>query len=136
MDELVSHLSSSNQEMLLNTGRAIGRICFDNCELMWGPVCKRFLLKEPEADRLLLDTRPREDQVQTGSLRSLVLIRCLQWVHTSMGGGRSAAGVWRYQQLVYLLQDGTSVCLLRTRARVSPPAEWMNEFKWGLDSDH
>ncbi|KAM9726422.1 rap1 GTPase-GDP dissociation stimulator 1-B [Menidia menidia] len=27
---LVPHLSSSNQEMLLNTGRAIGRICFDN----------------------------------------------------------------------------------------------------------
>jgi len=29
---LVPHLSSSNQEMLLNTGRAIGRICFDNSE--------------------------------------------------------------------------------------------------------
>ncbi|XP_034408252.1 rap1 GTPase-GDP dissociation stimulator 1, partial [Cyclopterus lumpus] len=27
---LVPHLSSSNQEMLLNTGRAIGRICFDS----------------------------------------------------------------------------------------------------------
>uniref|UniRef100_A0A3Q2FQH3 Si:dkey-191g9.5 n=1 Tax=Cyprinodon variegatus TaxID=28743 RepID=A0A3Q2FQH3_CYPVA len=27
---LVPHLSSSDQEMLLNTGRAIGRICFDN----------------------------------------------------------------------------------------------------------
>lgn len=29
---LLPHLNSSNQEMLLNTGRAIGRICFDNCE--------------------------------------------------------------------------------------------------------
>lgn len=29
---LVPHLNSNNQEMLLNTGRAIGRICFDNCE--------------------------------------------------------------------------------------------------------
>lgn len=28
--ELVPYLSSNNQEMLLNTGRAIGRICFDN----------------------------------------------------------------------------------------------------------
>uniref|UniRef100_A0A8D3BYY2 Uncharacterized protein n=1 Tax=Scophthalmus maximus TaxID=52904 RepID=A0A8D3BYY2_SCOMX len=27
---LVPHLNSSDQEMLLNTGRAIGRICFDN----------------------------------------------------------------------------------------------------------
>uniref|UniRef100_A0A1A8D734 RAP1, GTP-GDP dissociation stimulator 1 n=2 Tax=Nothobranchius kadleci TaxID=1051664 RepID=A0A1A8D734_NOTKA len=27
---LVPHLNSNNQEMLLNTGRAIGRICFDN----------------------------------------------------------------------------------------------------------
>ncbi|XP_041866109.1 rap1 GTPase-GDP dissociation stimulator 1 [Melanotaenia boesemani] len=27
---LVPHLNSRNQEMLLNTGRAIGRICFDN----------------------------------------------------------------------------------------------------------
>ncbi|XP_010773314.1 rap1 GTPase-GDP dissociation stimulator 1-A-like, partial [Notothenia coriiceps] len=27
---LLPHLSSTNQEMLLNTGRAIGRICFDN----------------------------------------------------------------------------------------------------------
>uniref|UniRef100_A0AAQ4R4L2 Si:dkey-191g9.5 n=1 Tax=Gasterosteus aculeatus aculeatus TaxID=481459 RepID=A0AAQ4R4L2_GASAC len=27
---LVPHLSSNNQEMLLNTGRAIGRICFDS----------------------------------------------------------------------------------------------------------
>ncbi|XP_071759830.1 rap1 GTPase-GDP dissociation stimulator 1-B [Centroberyx gerrardi] len=27
---LVPHLKSNNQEMLLNTGRAIGRICFDN----------------------------------------------------------------------------------------------------------
>lgn len=31
---LVPHLSSSDPEMLLNTGRAIGRICFDNCELI------------------------------------------------------------------------------------------------------
>lgn len=31
---LVPHLNSNNQEMLLNTGRAIGRICFDNCELV------------------------------------------------------------------------------------------------------
>lgn len=30
---LVPHLNSNNEEMLLNTGRAIGRICFDNCEL-------------------------------------------------------------------------------------------------------
>lgn len=29
---LVPHLNSNNQEMLLNTGRAIGRICFDNCK--------------------------------------------------------------------------------------------------------
>lgn len=32
---LVPHLNSNNEEMLLNTGRAIGRICFDNCELFW-----------------------------------------------------------------------------------------------------
>lgn len=31
---LVPHLNSDNQEMLLNSGRAIGRICFDNCELV------------------------------------------------------------------------------------------------------
>lgn len=27
---LVPHLNSTNPEMLLNTGRAIGRICFNN----------------------------------------------------------------------------------------------------------
>lgn len=32
---LVPYLNSNNEEMLLNTGRAIGRICFDNCELAW-----------------------------------------------------------------------------------------------------
>lgn len=31
---LVPHLNSSDPDMLLNTGRAIGRICFDNCELV------------------------------------------------------------------------------------------------------
>ncbi|KAF7647132.1 hypothetical protein LDENG_00177120 [Lucifuga dentata] len=29
---LLPHLSSSNQDLLLNTGRAIGRICFDNSQ--------------------------------------------------------------------------------------------------------
>lgn len=33
MKVLLPHLNSNNPEMLLNTGRAIGRICFDNCEL-------------------------------------------------------------------------------------------------------
>ena len=34
---LVPHLQSKEQEMLLNTGRAIGRICFDNGEGgVWG----------------------------------------------------------------------------------------------------
>lgn len=32
---LLPHLNSNDQEMLLNTGRAIGRICFDSCECVW-----------------------------------------------------------------------------------------------------
>ncbi|KAK2848612.1 hypothetical protein Q5P01_008446 [Channa striata] len=57
---LLPHLNSSNQEMLLNTGRAIGRICFDNSyqqdQLVQSGVIPRLvsIMKEyPENDPLV-----------------------------------------------------------------------------------
>ncbi|TKS85177.1 Rap1 GTPase-GDP dissociation stimulator 1 [Collichthys lucidus] len=57
---LVPHLNSNNQEMLLNTGRAIGRICFDNSyqqdQLVQSGVIPRLLciIREyPENDPLV-----------------------------------------------------------------------------------
>ncbi|KAK7901163.1 hypothetical protein WMY93_017932 [Mugilogobius chulae] len=58
--ELLPYLHSDNQEMLLNTGRAIGRICFDNAQqqeqLVQSSVIPRLLsiMREyPENDPLL-----------------------------------------------------------------------------------
>ncbi|XP_056148186.1 rap1 GTPase-GDP dissociation stimulator 1 [Lampris incognitus] len=57
---LLPHLQSNNQEILLNTGRAIGRICFDNSaqqdRLVQGGVIPRLvsIMKEyPENDPLV-----------------------------------------------------------------------------------
>lgn len=58
--ELLPYLNSDNQDMLLNTGRAIGRICFDNAQqqelLVQSSVIPRLLsiMREyPENDPLL-----------------------------------------------------------------------------------
>ncbi|XP_067384064.1 rap1 GTPase-GDP dissociation stimulator 1 isoform X4 [Channa argus] len=55
---LVPHLNSNNQEVLLNTGRAIGRICFDNCsarealtDLNVAEVLTFQLRRAPDAER-------------------------------------------------------------------------------------
>nr|XP_020463282.1 rap1 GTPase-GDP dissociation stimulator 1-like isoform X2 [Monopterus albus] len=60
VEVLLPHLNSNNQEMLLNTGRAIGRICFDNSyqqdQLVQSGVIPRLvsIMKEyPENDPLV-----------------------------------------------------------------------------------
>ncbi|MEQ2159166.1 hypothetical protein GOODEAATRI_019846, partial [Goodea atripinnis] len=52
---LVPHLNSKDQEMLLNTGRAIGRICFDN------NCAREALVEQDVADTLIFQLKRAPD---------------------------------------------------------------------------
>ncbi|PWA22499.1 hypothetical protein CCH79_00017313, partial [Gambusia affinis] len=84
---LVPHLNSSDQEMLLNTGRAIGRICFDN-------------------------THQQDQLVQSGVIPRLVSIMKEYpdndpLVNTS--ASKSEAMVLSWERVEFLLQVGKEV---------------------------